>query len=62
MKKLKGKPAGRVDRHYNIVRRKVFSAEDLLKHIDPGPREEAEEFVRLIYEQRRQDRERVLPE
>ena len=62
MRKLKGKPANRIDRHANIVRRKAFSAEDLMKHLDPGPRGEAEEFVRLICEQRRQDRERALPE
>jgi len=62
MKKLKGKPANRANHHTNIVRRKIFSAEDLMKHLDPGPRGEAEEFVRIIYEQRRQDRERNLPE
>lgn len=36
-----------------IVRRKHFSVEELVKHVDPGPCEEAEEFVRLIYEHRR---------
>jgi hypothetical protein len=31
--------------------------EEIRKYIDPSPSEEAEEFVRLIYEERRQDRE-----
>ena len=26
-----------------------------MSHIDPGPAEESEEFVRLIYEERRDD-------
>ena len=56
------KPAIRSDRHASIVRRKAFSIEDLVKHVDPGSREEAEQFARVIYDQRRQDRERTLPE
>jgi hypothetical protein len=35
--------------------RKTFSMEDIQKYIDPSPPEEAEEFVRLIYEERQQD-------
>ena len=33
----------------------VFSLDRLLSHIDPGAREESEEFVRRIYEQRHTD-------
>ena len=29
-----------------------FTLDRMLSHIDPGPAEETEEFVRLIYEQR----------
>jgi len=32
-----------------------FSLDRLLSHIDPGPAEESEAFVKLIYEQRRTD-------
>jgi len=41
-----------------MVRRKAFSIDDIRKYLDPGPPQEAEELVRLIYEERRQDRER----
>jgi hypothetical protein len=39
----------------NLFRAGSFSMERLLSHIDPGPAEESEAFVRLIYEQRRTD-------
>ena len=39
----------------NLVRTGPFSLDRLLSHIDPGPAEESEEFVRSIYEQRRAD-------
>ena len=39
----------------NLVRTGSFSLDRLLSHIDPGPAEESEAFVRLIYEQRRTD-------
>ena len=39
----------------NLVRTGSFSLDRLLSHIDPGPAEESEAFVRLIYEQRRID-------
>ena len=39
----------------NLVRAGSFSLNRLLSHIDPGPAEESEAFVRLIYEQRRTD-------
>jgi hypothetical protein len=37
------------------VRIGAFSLDRLLSHIDPGPAEESETFVRLIYAQRRTD-------
>jgi len=40
----------------NLILRAPVSLDDLLKHRDPGPPEETEEFVRLIYELRRKSR------
>jgi len=40
----------------NLILRGPASLDDLLKHRDPGPPEETEEFVRLIYELRRKSR------
>jgi len=39
----------------NLVRSGSFSLDRLLSHIDPGPAEESEAFVHLIYEQRHLD-------
>ena len=39
----------------NLIRVGSFSLDRLLSHIDPGPTEESEAFVRLIYEQRHID-------
>ena len=39
----------------NLIRTAAFSLDRLLSHIDPGTQEEAEEFVRRIYEQRHID-------
>jgi len=39
----------------NLTRVRSFSLERLLSHTDPGPAEESESFVRLIYEQRHID-------
>ncbi len=39
----------------NLIRTGSFSLDRLLSHIDPGPAEESEAFVRVIYEQRRID-------
>lgn len=36
----------------NLVENGPFSLERLLSHVDPGPGEESEDFVRLIYAQR----------
>ena len=39
----------------SLIRSNGFSLDRLLSHIDPGPQEESEEFVRRIYEQRHTD-------
>ena len=39
----------------NLVRACQFDLDRLLSHIDPGPAEESEAYVRLVYEQRRSD-------
>ena len=39
----------------NLIRSGAFTLDRLLSHIDPGPQEESEEFVRRIYEQRHID-------
>jgi hypothetical protein len=39
----------------NLVRAESFDLDRLLSHVDPGPAEESEAFVRRIYEQRRLD-------
>jgi hypothetical protein len=39
----------------NLVRSGTFTLDRLLSHVDTGPREESEEFVRRIYEQRHID-------
>jgi len=48
-------PPQRVEGPPNLVRAGSFSLDRLLSHIDPGPQEESEEFVRRIYEQRHTD-------
>jgi hypothetical protein len=39
----------------NLVRVSPFDLDRMLSHIDPGPAEESEAYVRLIYAQRRSD-------
>jgi len=39
----------------DLIRTGAFTLDRLLSHIDPGPQEESEEFVRRIYEQRHID-------
>ena len=39
----------------DLVRTCPFDLDRLLSHVDPGPAEESEAYVRLIYEQRRSD-------
>ena len=60
MKNLRKQPVLKKRTNANIVRKKRFSVDALLRHIDPGASTEAEEFVRLIYEQRRLDHERPV--
>jgi len=48
-------PAHPVKDPPNLVRAGSFSMDRLLSHIDPGPAEESEAFVHLIYEQRHLD-------
>ena len=36
----------------NLVRVRLFDLDRLLSHIDPGPAEESEAYVHLIYNQR----------
>ena len=40
----------------HLARNGPFSLDRLLSHIDPGPADETEEFVRRIYEHRHLDR------
>ena len=62
MKKLKARPSAKAESHPSIARGKIFSISRLRKYIDPGPPEEAERFVQLIYEERCYDHERVPAE
>ena len=55
MKMMDRLPSQPVNDPPNLVRTGCFSLDRLLSHIDPGTAEEAEEFVRLIYEQRHID-------
>lgn len=48
-------PLQPVEDRSNLVRNGAFFLERLLTHIDPGPAEECESFVHLIYERRRTD-------
>ncbi|HMD97661.1 MAG TPA: hypothetical protein VKM93_10085 [Terriglobia bacterium] len=62
MKRVKAKPTAKAGSHPSTVPRKAFSIDEIRKYLDPGPPKEAEEFVRLIYDERRLDRERVPAE
>lgn len=48
-------PSQPVKNPHNLIRNGAFALDQLLSHIDPGPQEESEEFVRRIYEQRHID-------
>jgi len=52
----RGKPAAQS----GLVRKRPVSRRTLLAHIEPGPAEETEEFVRLIYQLRRKARFRIV--
>ena len=45
-------PSQPVPRPPNLVRVELFDLDRLLSHVNPGPAEESEAFVRRIYEQR----------
>ena len=62
MKKLRARAPQKTKTYPTIVGRKPFAASEIRKYVDPGPPEEAERFVRLIYAERREDRERTIPE
>ena len=53
--KVDGLPPQPIKDLPNLVRVSPFDLDRLLSHIDPGPAEESEAYVRLIYEQRRTD-------
>jgi len=48
-------PSQPVENPPNLVGSGSFCLDRLLSHIDPGTMEESEDFVRLIYDQRRID-------
>jgi hypothetical protein len=52
---MDGGPSQPVKPAANLIRPESFDFDRLLKHVDPGPAEESEAFVRRIYEQRRFD-------
>lgn len=52
---MERKPVAPVEGPPNLVQKALFDLDRLLGHIDPGSTEEAEEFVRFIYEQRHTD-------
>ena len=53
--KMERVPSQSVQYPPNLVRACPFDLDRLLSHIDPGPAEESEAYVRLIYEQRSSD-------
>src|ERR1022692_1550232 len=53
--KMERVPSQPVKDPLNLVRACPFDLDRLLSHLDPGPAEESEAYIRLIYEQRRSD-------
>ena len=53
--KMERVPSQPVKDPANLVRVCPFDLDRLLSHIDPGPAEESEAYVRLIYEHRPSD-------
>ena len=53
--KMERVPSQPVKDPANLVRVYPFDLDRLLSHTDPGPAEESEAYVRLIYEQRLSD-------
>ena len=62
MKSFKTKPPHGAKSHPETLLPKTFSMDEVQKFIDPGPAKDAEDFVQLIYEERRQDGEGTAPE
>jgi hypothetical protein len=62
MRSFKTKPPQGAKSHPGTLPPKIFSLDEVQKFIDPGPAKEGEDFVQLIYEERRQDGERTSPE
>ena len=62
VRRMRVKPGAKTRSSPDVVRRKPFPVDEIPKYVDPGPPEEAEEFVRLIYDERRKDHERALPQ
>jgi hypothetical protein len=57
VKKFNTKPPPGTARPVEAAPRKAFSMDEMRKYIDPGPPKETEEFVQLIYDERRRDNE-----
>ena len=53
--KMDSMPPQPVKDRPNLIRSGALTLDRLLSHLDPGPQEECEEFVRRIYEQRHND-------
>ena len=62
MKKFDTRPPLGSKRPDETLPRKAFSMDEMRKYIDPSPRKEAEEFVQLIYDERRRDGEGTAAE
>lgn len=62
VKKLDTRPPLGSKRPDQAVPRKAFSMNEMRKYIDPSSRKEAEEFVQLIYDERRRDGEGTAAE
>jgi hypothetical protein len=62
VKKFNTKPPLANKRPVEALPRKAFSMDEMRKYIDPSPPKEAEEFVELIYGERRRDGEETAAE
>lgn len=62
MKKINTKPPLATKHPVEALPRKAFSLDEMRKYIDPSPPKEAEEFVQLIYDERRRDGEETAAE
>ncbi len=62
MKKFDTRPPFGAKRSDEALPRKAFSMDEMRKYIDPSSPKEAEEFVQLIYDERRRDGEGTAAE